>query len=488
MEDVKDLIKTALNFHQNGNLDEAEKLYAEILNQDSKKPDVLNLYGLLKYQKQEFSEAIDLIKSAVELNPCAYFYENLGRVYVDSGNSLEAIKILKKALALEPDNYTAWFTIAKAFKENKQIKNSIKAYRKALTLNPNSPEIYFNLAGIFDDEDMTPTAINCYKKTLEFVPNDLETNYFLSVSYLKMKDFEKGWQGFECRPSKAMSIATQNQVHENILVNKKMWNGEDLRDKTLFILYEAGLGDTLMFARYIPILKKYCGKILFAPQNDLVSFFDENFKDIGIITSGTPNEAIKFDYFIPIMSLAFYTQNMLTGIPFASGYLHPDLNIASYFREKYFNNNAFKIGIKWEGNAEIGLNRIINIEAFEKIAQLPNVKIYSLQKGPGVEQLENCKFEITDLAPEFDDFSKTAAAVDNLDLVICNDTSIAHLAGAMAKDCFVLLPRKYNWRWHNDLSYSPWYKNVKLFRQPTEGDWDSVMQSVYDLLINVVPH
>jgi hypothetical protein len=186
------------------------------------------------------------------------------------------------------------------------------------------------------------------------------------------------------------------------------------------------------------------------------------------------------------MSHAYLTKNMVSGIPYAKGYLHPNPELVNLFKEKYFNNDSFKIGIKWEGNSEVGLNRIIPVNAFAPIAALPNVKLYSLQKGVGEEDLKDCKFEIENLAPEFDDFSKTTAAIENLDLVICNDTSIAHLAGAIAKDCWILLPRAYNWRWHDDLSYSPWYSSVKLFRQDSENDWISVMQKVVSQVTDLI--
>ena len=153
---------------------------------------------------------------------------------------------------------------------------------------------------------------------------------------------------------------------------------------------------------------------------------------------------------------------------------------------EFFDNDKFKIGIKWQGNPYYDRNRIVPIEAFYKLFDLPNIQIYSLQKGSGIEELDKLtdKNKIIDLGNSFNDFADTSAAIANCDLIICNDTSVAHLVGALGKPCWVLLPFVSNWRWHNDFTYSPWYDSVKFFKQSELDNWNGVIESVYKELKN----
>lgn len=481
---IKDKVNIAIELQQSGQFDEAEKLYTEILKTDPNNTDVLNLYGLLNYQKNNIADAIFYIKKAIELKPDAYFYENLGRIYFDCEKIEMAINTYKKALELEPYSFSVLFNLASAYKKNKQFKDSIATYKDALIFEPDYADIYFNLGNIYEEIGDTSEAINYYKKAVEYNPNDIEFQYFLAVSYLKVKNFEEGWKCFEKRPSKILSISTQRALLGDRINSKPLWNGEPIEGKTLYVYYEAGLGDTIMFARYLPLLKNKCAKVLFNPQISLTSFFKENYPDIEIIDSKTSTEDISFDVHIPIMSLAYVLQEDSENIPYSEGYLKANSELVKQYKEEYFNNSKFKIGIKWQGNATIGLSRIIPLTSFYKLFDLPNTRFYSVQKDD--EKCETLNlvegYEIIDLGATFSDFSHTSAAVENLDLIICNDTSIAHLAGALGKQCWVLLPYLYNWRWHNDISYSPWYKSIKLFRQKESENWDEVFDRVREEL------
>ena len=148
--------------------------------------------------------------------------------------------------------------------------------------------------------------------------------------------------------------------------------------------------------------------------------------------------------------------------------------------EEYFHNDNFKIGIKWQGNTYYDLERVLKVQDFFRLFELPNTQFYSCQTYEGAEEFEKIreKYNVVNLAPSFKDFSDTAAALENLDLIICNDTSLAHLAGAMKKPCFVLLPHVYNWRWHSDLTKCDWYDCVKIYRQTSNGNWTEVFEEV----------
>lgn len=481
---IQNQVNNALTQHQSGKLSEAEKLYLEILELAPDNTDTLNLLGLLKLQQQQFDDAIFYIKKAVALKPCAYFYVNLGTAYSDKEDYQNAIECFKKALEYNKEDYDAWFNLGFCYKQLKDYEKAIQAYQSAIAIKPNQADAYFNIGNIYEHQNETAIALEYYKKALEY-RDDNDNHYFLATSYLKTKNFKDGFRHYEHRPSKEFCIRTQEHQLKEVITSKPLWAGEDIKDKILFVYYEAGLGDTLMYARYIPILKDKCAKILFKPQLSLVNLFKDSNLNAEIIDITMPDDELIFDVHIPLMSIPYVLQlNSEDSIPFKDKVLYSNPQKVEDYKNKYFNNGKFKIGIKWQGNPHYDRNRIIPIEAFYKLFELPNTKFYSLQKGEGVEELEKIpkNYEIIDLGPTFNDFTDTAAAVENLDLVICNDTSVAHLVGAMGKPCWVLLPFVSNWRWHNDYSYSPWYESVKLFKQNKLDNWDNVFEEVYENL------
>lgn len=481
-----DLIKDALNYHQAKKFAEAEELYLEVLKTTPDNIDALNLLGLLKLQNNQYKEAIFYIEKATELKPCAYFFSNLGLSYCKNENFVEAITNYKKALNLEPDNFDALFNLAIAYKNIGNLDESLNFYNSALKIKPDCSEVYFNMANIYEFKNETLNALEYYKKAAELNPNDNAINYFLSITYLKTKNFEEGWKHYESRPSRKFSILTQSKEYKS-LVNKPIWNGESLENKTLFVYYEAGLGDTIMFSRYINLLKDKGGKILFKPQYNLASLFKNCDLGAEIIDINCNKEEMGFDFHIPIMSLPFALsqKNQNYGnIPLTKGYLSTDATKTSELKNIYFKTDKLKIGIKWQGNPSYETNRIIPLSAFCKLFENSNTKFYSIQKGSGIEELKNIQndYDITDLNPVLNDFSDTAAVLENLDLVICNDTSVAHLAGAMGKPCWILLPFVQNWRWTTDTSNCLWYDSVRLFHQKQRDDWEKVLDEVHQAL------
>ena len=485
--DLKNKISVALQLHQSGQLQEAETMYLEVLNESPDNVDALNLLGLLKVQNKQFDDAILYIKRATKIRPNAYFFESLGRVYSESGDYYNAIESYKKSLEFEPADFDVLFNLALSYKNSNQFDKAIEIYQKALLVKPNDADVYFNIANVYTNMNDTKNALKFYKKAGEFGQKDKTLNYFLADSYLKMKNFKDGWKYYEHRPSKEFGIMTQELQYEKLIKSKPLYNGEELNDKTLFVYYEAGLGDTIMYTRYIPLLKKRCKKIIYKPQVGLFKLFEDSDLGAEIIGVCPDTENLDFDFHVPLMSIPYILQlNSEEEIPYSQGFLKADSNLVEGYREKYFNNDKFKIGIKWQGNPYYDRNRIVPIEAFYKLFDLPNIQIYSLQKGSGIEELDKLtdKNKIIDLGNSFNDFADTSAAIANCDLIICNDTSVAHLVGALGKPCWVLLPFVSNWRWHNDFTYSPWYDSVKFFKQSELDNWNGVIESVYKELKN----
>jgi hypothetical protein len=262
---------------------------------------------------------------------------------------------------------------------------------------------------------------------------------------------------------------------------RPFWNGTPMPDKTLFVYYECALGDTLMYVRYLELLKGMFKKVLFKPQITFLDLFRENNFGTEIIDYKILPDAFDFDTHVSLMSLPYvlnHTEEI--EIPSTSGYISANSKLVQKFKELYFDNDKLKIGVKWMGNIENDKTRIIDAESFYKLFSIPDIQFYSVQKDDGQDEFNKIpkEYKVTDLSEALNNFSDTAAAIENMDLVICNDTSVAHLAGSMGKPCWVVLPFVQNWRWHSDITYSPWYESVKLFKQIEPGNWDEVFSRI----------
>ncbi len=486
MPTINDIINKGFDYHQSGKFIEAESAYKEALELNPDNAEVYNLMGVLKLQQNDVAESIDWVKKAIFLSPCEYFYETLFQAYIRNEDYDEIISCEKDVLENYPKNFSLLFNIALAYKNLKQIKKAISVYEKALKINPSSYQAWFNLAHLYEIEGNGKSAVSALKICNKLKPNDKDTEYFYSIALMRTKNYDKGLKYFENRLCRETAIALQNKTYPNLASKDKLWKGENIKDKTLFVYYEAGFGDVIMFSRYLPLAKKRCKKLVFYPQRPLVPLFEKSNLGIDELIDGfIPEQNMDFDVHCPILSLPYVLGLKGKSVFEASeGYLNFDQNLADEYKNKYFDNDKLKIGIKWQGNTYYDMDRVIPTEAFSPLIELEGTKFYSFQTFEGAEELKKLtdKYDITDIGCELIDFSQTAAALSNLDLVICNDTSLAHLAGALGIPCFILLPYEVNWRWHDDMSRSDWYDSVKLFRQKSIGDWDSVFNQVEQVL------
>ena len=385
---------------------------------------------------------------------------------------------------LDTNKILELFNIALAHKNKGDFEQAALYYEEVLKITDKLPEVYFNLAFVYIDLDRQEEAIRCLNKFLQLEPNDTEGLYFLGAAYFKTKDYEKGYPYFEYRISRTHAIQTQQKLYGELFEKIPFWKGEDLTNKTIYVCYEAGLGDTLMYFRYLKLLAQRCKKVYFKPQSALLSLFAENRGDTKIIMRLNKRISDECDFQCPIMSLPYFLGlNNQTIFYNSDKFLKAVPKKFQFYKEKFFDNDKLKIGIKWQGNTFIGGERAITAESFAKIFELPNTQIYSVQVMEGSEQIKalQSKYNLIDLGSTFKDFSDTAGAMANLDLVICNDSSVAHLAGAMGIKCCVILPKHYDWRWHTDISKCDWYDSIKLYRQQT--NWEEVIERIYKDII-----
>ena len=374
------------------------------------------------------------------------------------------------------------FNLALAFKNLKRNKKAIEYYDKALKINPASYPAWFNLAHLYSVEGECKNAVSALKICKKLKPKDNDTDYFLSIALMRIKDYKKGLKLFENRLCRETAIALQNKTYPNLASRDRLWQGENIKDKSIFVYYEAGFGDVIMFSRYLPLLKKKCKKLIFYPQKPLIPLFQESGLGIDELIEGfIPESHLDFDVHSPLLSLPY-----LLGLKgdsvfaYSEGYLAANQELKEKYRKKYFDNDKFKIGIKWQGNTYYDKDRVIPAEAFSPLIEIEKTQFYSFQTFEGSEDTKKLtdKYNVIDIGKNLIDFGQTAAALSNLDLVICNDTSLAHLAGGLGIPCLVMLPWEVNWRWHDNLDKCDWYDSIKLYRQKINGDWSGVIDEI----------
>lgn len=477
----KEYFDKAFKLHSAGKVVEAQNFYKKILRENPNDYEVLNLVGLGELQKKNYQQAEEYVEKAISVKKVRYFYETLAQIYFLQKKYNKELETRLEEEQVFGLNFELAFGLGLAYKNLLNFEKSEEYYLKAVKLNPQSRDTYFNLANLYTLFHKPEKAKDYYLKCLEINPNDRESKYFLALNYFRMKDYEKGLPYFEVRLCRETAINTESVTYPNLIPNTPIWQGEDISDKVLYTYYEAGFGDMIMFARYIPQLLKRCKKLIIKPQVQLTELLRENFPEVEVMDYFYEEKDLNFDVHIPFLSVPYVlglkTDEMFTG---REGYLHADKEKVDYYKNAFFDNNKFKIGIKWQGNTYYETSRVINVDAFSGLFDLKNVQVYSAQTFEGAEEFKKLeeKYNIVDLSKSFKNFSYTAAAIENLDLVICNDTSLAHLAGAMHKPCIVLLPYNYNWRWHTDLSYCDWYDSVKLYLAGKNETWNDVMTRV----------
>lgn len=514
-------LNIALKLHQEGSLQQAESIYKQVLEADPCNPDALHLLGLIFNSNKDFNNAKNYIEKAISISPSLNYYVSLAKVYTCQNNIAEAINCYKTILSLKPDfvevyntlgnllsdlNRTdeatecyldaikikpdyveAYYNLGNTLLKNDNIEAAKSFYIHALTLKQDYAEAYYNLGVTFHFENNVQEAIKHYEKAISLKPDYLEAYYSLATAYLIEKNFEKGWKVYrQLRHLKQEKF----KIEESLL--KTQWQGESLEGKTIYVYHEQGSGDTIFCARYLPVLNSMGAKVICKPQAGLEKLFRQSGLMAEIIDNHIDESDLTFDTHIPMYYLLSILNVNKDNIPLTSGYLKADKEKVEYYKKKFFNNDKFKVGIVWQGSPDFknDKKRSVSLEQLYSLANISNIKLYSLQKGVGEEQLLRLpdSMEIPGLGSSFSDFSDTAAAINNLDLIISVDTSIAHLAGALGKATWMLVPYAPDWRWFLNTDECIWYKSLKLFRQTEPGNWPEVIDKIHKSLDTLVNH
>jgi tetratricopeptide (TPR) repeat protein len=544
MPTIAEALSIALAHHQAGRLREAEQIYRQILAADSNCADACHLLGCVYHQAGNYPLATDYIGRAVALMPdSAEAHNNLGNALVMQHRREEALPCYQRAIELKPDYADPWSNLGSALQEVGRYEEAVPFFRRALAIKPGFAEAWSNLGNTFQKLDRHQQAVDCYRRALEIKPNfaqansnlanalhelgkpedavaicrkavDLDPNSADAYNNLGKALLEVGHtqeaercltRAIELRPDFAMAHANHAAVmllHGDFehglpeyewrwktgqipvfTFDRPEWNGESLEGRTVLIHVEQGLGDTIQFIRYAPLVKSLGATTLVVSQKFLHPLLARCPGIDRLIAEGEQIPA--FDFHVPLLTLMRIFSLTLEAIPTEIPYLFADPALVESWRAKLENIRGFRIGINWRGRprSHDSTRRDLPLELFESLAQLPGVRLISLQKGFGGENLVPLRlpFPLTDLG-DFDTmhgaFMDTAAIMKNLDLVISSDTAVPHLAGALGIPVWLALPLVPNWRWLLDRPDTPWYPTMRLFRQQRLGNWTDVFDEM----------
>ena len=423
------------------------------------------------------AEAETAFLEAIRLAPAqSEFHNSLGNVYLDLKRPADAEASYRRALELRPDYADAHYHLGNLLGdtagpgERNRLAESEKILRRAIELKPDLPEAYNSLGKTMMVQGRIDQAEAFFRRALELKPAAADFNGNLAVLQLLKGDYEQGWKQYEWRwKTRGYRLPPYSQP---------AWDGSPLDGRTILLHPEQGYGDLFQFIRYAPLVKERGGTVLFHCPRAVLDLVAHLPRHRPARSRGAPLPA--FDWYAPLASLPRHFGTTLATVPARVPYLFADAALVERWRRRVAPAGGLKIGIVWQGSPrDTGdISRSVPLGEFAPLARVAGVNLFSLQVLAGHEQLQGLggRFPVTDLGGEFDveTFNDAAAAVQSLDLVVCVDTALAHLAGALGKPVWLALALTPDWRWLLEREDSPWYPTVRLFRQSRSGEWAGV--------------
>ncbi len=478
--------------------------------------DTLNTRGIVLGKLKRHQEALDSYDRALALAPDRIDIEaNRGTTLIELDRLEDAVASFETVFASNPDHVIALINCANALVRINRAAEALAKYDRALELNPGNSGaisgggVALTILDRLDEAlarhdealciepDLIPAHVNrgntlvcmarhgeavvSYGNALALEPEHVDANFNSAVTRLCLGDFEKGWKQYEYR-WKRKGIAWQPWEF-----TQPIWRGdEDVSGKTIFLLAEQGLGDTINFVRYAPLLAARGAKVILGVQKPLKDLACTVPGISGVLVDG--QQLPDFDLHCPMLGLPIAFRTDLASIPANVPYLQPYHGRLDAWRSRMPQTGRMRVGIVWSGNSGHANDRkrSIALERFAAVLSAPEIDFISVQKDVSEAQAAILDAHgVLQLGQHFTDFADTAAVVAMLDLLVAVDTSVAHLAGAMGKAVALLLPFSPDWRWLMHRSDSPWYPSMRLYRQPAFGDWDTPLQLLRQELTDV---
>lgn len=459
---------TAVKCCKENRTEEAELVLNQLIKVDPKNHNALMLLGILLHKKHQYKKAIELYMKALAVDSDSpETHNNISLSYSSLGQFEIAINHLKKAIEKKPDSSSYWGNLGLAYRQSHRWKEAEDAFRTALKISPDDAHMWLNLGGLNGDQQDLDSAIECFEMAISIDPEFHAGHVDLAYALALKGEWKRSWYHYEHR----LACFQQCQAIYQRYNPQKMWNRESLIDKTLVIWCEQGIGDIFNFVRFVPRIKGAKRVILEVPQS-CYELLKNNGFDVSLDASKED-----YDYHCSLMSLpSLLDVDDLSSDPY----------LGSDFGKKIGNKKYVRVGVCWAGNPQhpYDSTRSFKLERLKPLNDIDRVVLYSLQKDVRKRIYANKPEDQIDLAEGCEnmpincsfiqsaiDFADTARIIESLDVVVTADTSVLHLAGAMGKKVFAMIPKHCDWRWTTEGEKTVWYPTVTLIRSNELGKW-----------------
>lgn len=414
---------------------------------------------------------------------------NLAGILFDEGKYEESKEHYEKIISIDPNYYEAYFNLGNTLLKQEQTEYAEAYFHKALAIKPNHTAALFNLGNVKSELGSFTEAMDYYNKAISINPNDVDAIFNLSIVQLLNSDFKKGWKNYEAR------WKTEEFLPQIRIIDALPWNGSSLKNKSILIWKEQGVGDEIMFSSFIPKILKdtevKASSITIECDKRLLQLFRRSYPEITFREQTSPpdNNSLnnEFDYHVPAGSLAKFLLVDFNVTEDQQAFLKPDEEEKANFKTKYNKMWPYKklIGISWKSkNPKKGNKRSISLDQWLPIISNDDYQFINLQYGNVDDEIKNLInssgisiFQDTDI-DNYMDIDKFSAQIAAMDLIISIDNSTVHIAGALGVPTWVMLDYVPDWRWFLNKEYSPWYSSLKLFRQAGINNWKPVITNI----------
>lgn len=463
---------------ETGHIEEAAQSHRRAIELNPDYAAAHNNLGAALQALGRLDEAAGCFQRALALKPdYANAHNNLGSLLRRQGRLSEAEACFHQALALKPDSAPVHYNLGNVFRDQAQFEKAIACYRRALDLNSGLANSWNGLGGALTEHHLRTAAEKdspleeaaaCYRRAIQLEQQNAEIHYNLSLLLLLMGNWDEGWREYEWR--------WKTKDYGQVELHQPRWGGEPLAGKTVLIYAEQGLGDTLQFVRYAPLVQESGGRVILVCQPQIGSLLSRSPGIDVVLGNGEPLPA--FDVQVPLLSLPKLLQTTPSSVPAKIPYVFADPAAVQSWAEYFKRFPEFKAAIAWKGNPAHKRDRYRSIPpaSFQPLAKLSGVRLFSLQKDATDNELRQIGAEspIIDLGRL--DLAATAAVMMHMDLIVSCDTVIAHLAGALGRPVWLALSCTPDWRWLLHRQDTPWYPTMRIFRQSALGEWNSVFE------------
>ena len=441
---ISEVLRIANEYERSGRLADAQRLLARVLSVAPNRGDALHLAGVVAFRRGDLAKSLKLMQASLRHGTDTPLYlRNICEVY--------------RALG--------------------RLDDAIVAARRATALNPADPMCLHNQAVIHHHRLELDAALDCAARALRIDPSLPGAHFIRAETLLLRGEWSEGWEEYEWRFRIAGAAPLMPPT------TRSQWDGSPLPDGTLLLIADQGFGDVIQFARYLPWAAESCARIAIACPVEVRHLLAQVAPDANQFLRW--EDAPDFAAFCPLSGLPRLAGTRTDTVPAPIPYLRADPARATHWAERLDGlvpRDFRRIGVIWAGRPSHNndRNRSARLADFRPLADVPGIALLALQKGPTTEQAGAWygRAPLINIGAEIDDYDDTMAILDNLDLLITVDTSVAHLAGAMGRPVWIMLPRAPDWRWLLDRTDTPWYPSVRLFRQRQVRRWDDVVQAI----------